>query len=80
MERAAQQATAQGRATAELAAANAKIAELQRKLAPPQTMASGVVSGDGTGDDQYIKASNEGRVPFDAAKLQAAMRRLGYGS
>jgi hypothetical protein len=28
-------------------------------------------------DKQYVAASNAGTVPFDAIKLQAAMRRMG---
>ena len=33
--------------------------------------------GAAMSDAQYVKASNAGRIPFDAVKLQDAMRRMG---
>ena len=71
MVQAAQQATAQGRATAELAAANAKIAALQKQLAPPQTMASGAVSSNGSGNEATWRAYGRGELPWGPQVAQA---------
>ena len=58
------------------AKAAAKKAALE-KVPAGQTFEQPTGSG-GLTDSQYIKASNAGTVPFDANKLQAAMRRMGY--
>jgi hypothetical protein len=61
--------------SAKKAIAAAKKAQIE-KVPAGQVYETAAGSGAMT-DKQYVVASNAGTVPFDAIKLQAAMRRMG---